>query len=66
MTNFNQRRVGKSNGKQSPFAVAGLHPSWFAFIRYCQDLGFGEISKLKVQDGVPVMAEETTKKVKFT
>jgi hypothetical protein len=43
-----------------------LHPVWVAFIRHCQELGFGEISKLKVQDGVPVMAEETVKKVKFT
>jgi hypothetical protein len=28
-------------------------------------MGFGEISQLKIQDGLPVMAEETTKKVKF-
>lgn len=42
-----------------------MHPSWIAFIRHCQEMGFGEISQLKIQDGVPVMAEETTKKVKF-
>ena len=42
-----------------------LHPAWMAFIHYCQELGFGEISQLKIQDGLPVMAEETTKKVKF-
>lgn len=42
-----------------------LHPAWVAFIRYCQELGFGEVSQLKIQDGLPVMAEETTKKVKF-
>jgi hypothetical protein len=28
-------------------------------------MGFGEISQLKIQDGLPIMAEETTKKVKF-
>lgn len=44
---------------------AALHPAWLAFIRHCRDLGFGEISQLKIQDGIPVMAEETTKKVKF-
>jgi len=42
-----------------------LHPAWVAFIRHCRELGFGEISQLKIQDGLPVMAEETTKKVKF-
>jgi hypothetical protein len=28
-------------------------------------MGFGEISQLRIQDGLPVMAEETKKKVKF-
>jgi hypothetical protein len=42
-----------------------LHPAWVAFIRHCRELGFGEISQLKIQDGLPVMAEETKKKVKF-
>jgi len=42
-----------------------LHPAWLAFIRHCHELGFGEISQLKIQDGLPVMAEETKKKVKF-
>ena len=45
--------------------VGGLHPAWVAFIRYCQELGYGEISQLKVQDGIPVMAEETKRKIKF-
>lgn len=42
-----------------------LNPAWIAFMRHCQQLGHGEISVLKIQDGVPVMAEETTRKVKF-
>jgi hypothetical protein len=42
-----------------------LHPAWVAFIQHCRELGFGEISQLKIQDGLPVMAEETKKKVKF-
>ena len=42
-----------------------LHPAWIAFIRHCQEMGFGEISQLKVQDGIPVMAKGTTKKVKL-
>jgi len=65
MTKFKQSLTGRNNSKHSPSAVGGLHPSWVAFIRHCQELGFGEISQLKIQDGVPVMAEETTRKVKF-
>jgi hypothetical protein len=43
-----------------------LHPSWRAFIEYCSKLGYGEIEKLTIQDGLPVLAERTKQKVKFT
>lgn len=46
-------------------AGADLHPAWVAFIRHCRELGYGEISQLKIQDGLPVMAEETKRKIKF-
>jgi hypothetical protein len=42
-----------------------LHPAWSSFLRYCEELQFGEIERLKIQEGLPVMAELTTKKVKF-
>lgn len=42
-----------------------LHPAWLALIRYCAELQHGEIERLKIQDGVPVLAEVTRKKVKF-
>lgn len=42
-----------------------LHPAWREFIRYCQELHFGEVEKLKIQNGVPMMAEVTTRKIKF-
>lgn len=42
-----------------------LHPAWRAFVRYCADLQHGEIELLKIQDGLPVLAEVTRKKVKF-
>jgi len=42
-----------------------LHPAWLAFIRYCEELRFGDIERLRIQDGVPVLAEETRKKVRF-
>jgi hypothetical protein len=43
-----------------------VHPAWRAFMRYCQDLSHGEIERLSIQDGLPVLAETTKKKVKFT
>jgi len=42
-----------------------LHPAWSAFIKYCVELEHGEIETLKIQDGLPVLAEITRKKVKF-
>jgi hypothetical protein len=43
-----------------------LHPAWRTFIRYCIQLRHGQIERLCIQDGLPVLAEVTTKKVKFT
>ena len=57
---------------QAPAAIAvslpadkSLHPAWRAFVRYCAELQHGEIEILKIQDGLPVLAEVTRKKVKF-
>jgi hypothetical protein len=43
-----------------------LHPAWRAFFRFCSELQHGEIEHLKVQDGLPVLAELVSKKVKFS
>ena len=56
-------RVAAEN---EPFDVRSLHPLWRAFIDYCLELGHGEIEILKIQDGVPVLAEVVRKKVKFS
>ena len=45
---------------------SSMHPAWLQLIRYCSELGHGEIEKLKIQDGLPVLAEITTRKVKFS
>jgi hypothetical protein len=45
--------------------VADLPPAWREFIRFCADLRHGEIERLSIQDGLPVLAEMTKKKVKF-
>jgi hypothetical protein len=47
-------------------AERDLHPAWREFIRYCTELRHGEVEKLSIQDGLPVLAETTRKKVKFT
>ena len=38
---------------------------WREFIRFCTELKHGEIERLSIQDGVPVLAEITKKKIKF-
>jgi hypothetical protein len=42
-----------------------IHPAWQSFIKYCQSIGNGEIEKLKIQDGLPMLVEEIKKKIKF-
>jgi len=42
-----------------------LHPTWYGIIKYCEALGFGEIERLKIQNGLPIIAEEVRKKVNF-
>jgi len=44
----------------------GVHPSWLRLMRFCAELSYGEIEKLKIQDGLPMPAEVTTRKVKFS
>ena len=39
---------------------------WQAFIAFCRELGHGEIQVLKIQDGVPVLAEKVIEKIKFS
>ena len=42
-----------------------IHPSWRAFIEFCNDLQHGKIEVLKLQNGLPMLAEVTRKKLKF-
>ncbi len=51
--------------EERPGSVRVLHPAWVAFIRYCTELKHGEIGRLSIQDGLPVLAEVTKEKVKF-
>jgi ribosomal protein S12 methylthiotransferase accessory factor YcaO len=58
------RRNGKSSEKSG--ADASLHPAWIAFVRYCEEMGHGEIERLKIQDGIPVLVEVSRQKIKFS
>jgi hypothetical protein len=49
-----------------PNTEPGLPAAWREFIRFCRDLNHGEIERLSIQDGLPVLAETTKKKVKFS
>jgi hypothetical protein len=54
----------KSNAEKERYIR--LHPKWCSFITFCDSFKYGEIGKLKIQNGLPVLAEEVKKKVKFT
>lgn len=43
-----------------------IHPMWFSFIKYCETLRYGEIQKLRIENGLPTGAEEVKKKIKFS
>jgi hypothetical protein len=42
-----------------------LPEAWREFIRFCRELRHGDIERLRIQDGLPVLAELTRKKVRF-
>jgi len=49
-----------------PATSATLHPAWLEFIRFCSQLRHGEIDQLKIQDGLPLLAETVRQKIKFS
>lgn len=54
--------------KNEPDGKVGqtISEQWVRLIKFCEELGHGEIEKLKIQDGVPVIADIVREKVKFT
>ncbi len=60
------REVIKSEEKLSNFRSVYLHANWCDFIALCEKMGFGEIENLKIQDGLPVVAEVVKKKINFS
>jgi len=58
--------INESKNERDGKLVQGIAEPWARLIRFCQELGHGEIEKLKIQDGVPVIADFVREKVKFT
>lgn len=58
-------RIHESSQNGSTSVLVIPEP-WARLIRFCQELGHGEIEKLKIQDGMPVIADVIREKVKFT
>ncbi|MBN1224522.1 MAG: hypothetical protein JXB23_14835 [Candidatus Aminicenantes bacterium] len=54
------------DGELSQSGLTYIHPAWYSFIKFCETLRFGEIDKLKIQDGLPMLAEEVKRKIKFS
>jgi hypothetical protein len=55
-------RDAPSSREQRPIP---LHPSWIELIELCRTMGYGEIERLKIQDGLPVFLEKVTEKIKL-
>ena len=58
-------REAQPNRASLPNGSLPLHPAWQALIRFCREVGHGEIERIKIQDGVPVSAEVVTKKIRW-
>jgi len=55
----------ESDGRED-HVCGSLHPAWIDFIRFCRQMRHGEIDQLKIQDGLPLLAQTVRQKVKFT
>lgn len=45
--------------------VSAIHPAWLKLIEFCRVMGFGELERVKIQDGVPTVAEVVKERVKL-
>jgi hypothetical protein len=59
-------RTGMTATRPEGLSDSPPHNAWKVFIRYCAEIQHGEIERLNIQDGLPVLAEVITRKVKFS
>lgn len=62
MSEFN---LNKGNDGSVDSKLIQVHPRWYSFIKYCEAIQNGEIEKLKIQNGLPILAEEVKRKIQF-
>jgi len=55
----------RESSHSRPGETVTLHPAWQALIRFCRDLGHGEIERIKIQDGLPVSADVVTRRIRW-
>ena len=60
----NEASVDRREAEAAP--PERLHPAWINLMRFCREMGYGELERIKIQDGLPVVAEVATRRVKFT
>ena len=58
--------MDKVQGKKQSNSTSGIHPAWVVLIRHCQAMGHGEIERIKIQDGIPVLIEKSVERIKLT
>lgn len=61
-----QHEIKKNEYSPKKTVMIHLHPNWHEFIRQCEKLGYGEIYRLKIQDGLPMTADVIKKRWKFS
>ena len=61
-----QQDPANGNGENCEHWVQALPPSWRQFVDLCRQIRFGELERVAIQDGVPVLVELTRQKVKFS
>ena len=49
----------------TPRVSVAIHPAWLKLIELCRVMGFGELERVKIQDGVPTVAEVVKERVKL-
>lgn len=62
---MNEFDIKKGNAEVPAGKLIRVHPFWYSFIKYCEAIKNGEIERLKIQNGLPMLAEEVKKKIKF-
>jgi hypothetical protein len=54
-----------ANGDNGEHWIRTLPPGWRQLIELCRQIRHGELERVAIQDGVPVLVELTRQKVKF-